>query len=64
MLCIRARHAERTSFSRGDDSLKLSRERNDRVSYTGNRGRVPHISLVFREMWDTTVLDPQLYRCH
>jgi hypothetical protein len=24
--------------------------------------RVPHISLVFREMWDTTALDVQLYR--
>jgi hypothetical protein len=23
----------------------------------------PHISLVFREMWDTTVLDRQLCRC-
>ena len=23
---------------------------------TGNKGRVPHISLVFREMWDTTAL--------
>jgi hypothetical protein len=23
---------------------------------------VPHISLVFREMWDTTMLDAQLYR--
>ena len=23
---------------------------------------MPHISLVFREMWDTTVLDVQLYR--
>jgi hypothetical protein len=22
----------------------------------------PHISLVFREMWDTTVLDAQRYR--
>jgi hypothetical protein len=31
---------------------------------TGNKSRVPHISLVFREMWDTTVLDAQLYRCH
>jgi hypothetical protein len=26
-----------------------------------NYGRVPHISLVFREMWDTTVLDPKLF---
>ena len=24
---------------------------------TGNKSRVPHISLVFREMWDTTNLD-------
>ncbi len=29
---------------------------------TGNRVRVPHISLVFREMWDTTTLDVQLCR--
>jgi hypothetical protein len=23
-----------------------------------NQGRVPHISLVFREMWDTTAVSP------
>jgi hypothetical protein len=25
--------------------------------------RVPHISLVFREMWDTTALDPRAFNC-
>jgi hypothetical protein len=29
---------------------------------TSNKRRVPHISLVFREMWDTTALNRQLYR--
>jgi hypothetical protein len=32
------------------------------ASCTGHEDRVPHISLVFREMWDTTVLDAQLCR--
>ena len=27
-----------------------------------NQGRVPHISLVFREMWDATDLDRQAHR--
>ena len=27
-----------------------------------DEGRVPHISLVFREMWDTTNLDRLLHR--
>ena len=27
--------------------------------YPGNKSRVPHISLVFREMWDSTALNPQ-----
>jgi hypothetical protein len=27
------------------------------MRYPGNKSRVPHISLVFREMWDTTDLD-------
>ena len=27
------------------------------ASCTGDEDRVPHISLVFREMWDTTVPD-------
>src|ERR1700730_7654700 len=34
----------------------------DRPSVAATRDRVPHISLVFREMWDTTVLDAQLCR--
>ena len=32
------------------------------ASCTGNKDRVPHISLVFREMWDTTIPDVQLCR--
>jgi hypothetical protein len=43
---------------------EASRERNDRPPVRAIEARVPHISLVFREMWDTTVLDAQLYRCH
>jgi len=31
--------------------------------YPGNKSRVPHISLVFREMWDTTALNPR-YSAH
>jgi hypothetical protein len=27
--------------------------------YPDNNARVPHISLVFREMWDTTALNPK-----
>ena len=27
------------------------------LSFPAKNDRVPHISLVFREMWDTTVLD-------
>jgi hypothetical protein len=30
--------------------------------YPRNQGRVPHISLVFREMWDTAVLPSSLLR--
>jgi hypothetical protein len=30
--------------------------------YRQREDRVPHISLVFREMWDTTLLDVQVYR--
>jgi hypothetical protein len=26
-----------------------------------NKSRVPHISLVFREMWDTTALNPKAF---
>jgi hypothetical protein len=33
---------------------------NDRLSVPAREGRVPHISLVSREMWDTTALDAQL----
>jgi hypothetical protein len=29
--------------------------------FIGNKLRVPHISLVFREMWDTTALNPQAF---
>jgi hypothetical protein len=32
----------------------------DRLSVSSTEARVPHISLVFREMWDTTALDAQL----
>jgi hypothetical protein len=35
---------------------------NDRLPVPATEDRVAHISLVFREMWDTTVLDAQLYR--
>ena len=31
----------------------------DRLSVPSTEARVPHISLVFREMWDTTALDAQ-----
>ncbi len=29
---------------------------------TRSKVRVPHISLVFREMWDTTYLNPKAFR--
>jgi hypothetical protein len=29
--------------------------------YPSNKPRVPHISLVFREMWDTTKLNPKAF---
>jgi hypothetical protein len=34
----------------------------DWLPIPATEARVPHISLVFREMWDTTVLDAQLDR--
>jgi hypothetical protein len=34
----------------------------DLFSQPYNRSRVPHISLVFREMWDTTALHVQFFR--
>jgi hypothetical protein len=42
---------------------EASRERNDQTPVRATEARVPHISLVFREMWDTTVRDAQLDRC-
>jgi hypothetical protein len=33
------------------------------MRHPGNKSRVPHISLVFREMWDTTALNPK-YSTH
>jgi hypothetical protein len=33
------------------------------MRYPSNKSWVPHISLVFREMWDTTALDPR-YSAH
>jgi hypothetical protein len=30
----------------------------------GSAQEIRGISLVFREMWDTATLDPQLHRCH
>jgi hypothetical protein len=35
---------------------------NERFSVPATEDRVPHISLVLREMWDTTVLDAQFHR--
>jgi hypothetical protein len=35
---------------------------NDRLPVPATEDRVPHISLVVREMWDTTSLDAQLCR--
>jgi hypothetical protein len=29
--------------------------------FIGNKSRVPHISLVFREMWDSTALNPKAF---
>jgi hypothetical protein len=43
---------------------EASRVRNDQPPVPATKARVPHISLVFREMWDTTVLDAQPYWCH
>jgi hypothetical protein len=34
----------------------------DKTNETCLPGRVPHISLVFREMWDTTNLDRSPWR--
>jgi hypothetical protein len=33
------------------------------MRYPGNKSRVPHSSLVFREMWDNTALNPK-YSTH
>jgi hypothetical protein len=44
-----------------DSRLRVGRS-NDRLPVPATDDRVPHISLVFREMWDTTVLDGQLCR--
>jgi hypothetical protein len=35
---------------------------NERFSVPATEDRVPYISLVLREMWDTTVLDAQFHR--
>jgi hypothetical protein len=32
------------------------------LRYPATNPRVPHISLVFREMWDTTALNPKAFR--
>jgi hypothetical protein len=47
--------------SRGAD-LRCDLEDQMTASCTGHEDRVPHISLVFREMWDTTVPDVRLCR--
>jgi hypothetical protein len=39
----------------GPNALSGQKESDQRLSFP-NQGRVPHISLVFREMWDTTAL--------
>ena len=33
-----------------------------RVPWLADEGRVPHISLVFREMWDSTAADRHVFR--
>jgi hypothetical protein len=43
-------------------SSRASWKINGRLPVPVTQARVPHISLVFREMWDTTILDVQLYR--
>jgi hypothetical protein len=47
-------------FVRREFQVEKSPEAKQAIPYSdlnGNKSRVPHISLVFREMWDTTDLD-------
>jgi hypothetical protein len=58
----RKRRGEAPSTVRRFSGLTNERVMTDRLSVPSTEDRVPHISLVFREMWDTTVLDVQLRR--